>query len=60
LSIDALRTAIIRALTMVDIPGRAGHAIDMVRADLSIERMAGQLVAVYRELVPASVSTRAR
>ncbi len=54
LSRDALRGAILDARVMEDVPGRAERARAMVRADLSVERMAEQLGGVYRDLLPAS------
>lgn len=55
LDVDNLRTAIIRARTLVDTPGRAERTRATVRAELSIERMAGRLGEVYRSLVTARV-----
>jgi glycosyltransferase involved in cell wall biosynthesis len=58
MSIDSLRDAIVRALALVDVPGRARQAGDMVRRELTVERMAERLGQVYRELVPASVAAK--
>ncbi len=58
MSVDSLREAIVRALSLVDVPGRARQASDMVRRELTVERMAERLGQVYRELVPASVAAK--
>lgn len=56
LSIDALRGAIVEALALTAIPGRADRARAMVRDDLGIDQMAERLGEVYRALLPLSVS----
>lgn len=52
LSISSLRAAIVAALELEGIPGRAQRARDKVRTELSIEKMAQRLGGVYRALVP--------
>jgi glycosyltransferase involved in cell wall biosynthesis len=58
MSISSLRAAIVDAMALVDVPGRARQAGDMVRRELTVERMAERLGQVYRELVPATVAVK--
>ena len=53
LSIVALHDAIVDALALTALPGRAERAREMVRSGLSVERMAAQLGEVYGALVPS-------
>ena len=47
-SVTQLHDGVVRARTLVEVPGRADRARDMVRTSLSIERMAEALAGVYR------------
>ena len=55
LSIDALRVSMVRALGLVDRPGRAERARGKARDELGIEQMAERLGDLYRDLLPARV-----
>jgi glycosyltransferase involved in cell wall biosynthesis len=58
MSVSSLRDAIVDALVLVSVPGRAQRAAEMVRRELTVERMAERLGQVYRELVPATVAAK--
>ena len=55
LNVDALRNAIIRARTLIDVEGRRERSIAMVRSELSVQGMAERLNALYRDIVPRAV-----